>query len=384
MRDRLAIIGSGEQAVLIADEAKKMNLETHSFSNDSSDRIIGHSDEHHLISIFEIDKIVAICRKLKVGGVIATTELTIDIAAKTAQIMGLNGMSVKVSEQITDKSYVREKAKTVDKLRQPEYVVCEPGHTAPMVRQFPVIIKPTSLGGKRGISVANCQEEMQDAIAFANVNMPKEKTKIIIEQYIEGGKEYSVEGISYHGCHDIIQVTEKLSSGPPHCVELGHMQPAKLTNEMRNKIKSVISQLLEAVGVDNTTSHTEIKIVNDDIYLIELNARSGGDHISYPLTELSTGYSYIKGSIEVAMNRYRRPRLDSQKQRSSGVLFVAKQTAFLEELFQRCEEYSWLYKKNQVTSELQEIVQNRSFDTNYFIYLADGDIPAEIKEALQK
>lgn len=136
MRDRLAIIGSGEQAVLIADEAKKMNLETHSFSNDSSDRVIGHSDEHHLVSIFEIDKIVTICRKLKVGGVIATTELTIDIAAKTAQIMGLNGMSVKVSEQITDKSYVREKAKTVDKLRQPEYVVCEPGHTALMVDNF--------------------------------------------------------------------------------------------------------------------------------------------------------------------------------------------------------------------------------------------------------
>lgn len=383
MRDRLAIIGSGEQAVLIADEAKKMKIETHSFSNDSSDRVVGHSDEHHLISIFEIDKIVDICKKLEVGGVIATTELTINIAAKAAQRMGLNGMAVKVSEQITDKSYVREKAEAVDMLRQPEYVVCKLGDTVPIVGQFPVIIKPTSLGGKRGISVANCQKEMQNAIAFADANMPKEKTKIIIEQYIEGGKEYSVEGISYHGNHDIIQVTEKLSSGPPHCVELGHMQPAQLNNTMRSKIKSVISQLLEAVGVDNTTSHTEIKIVNDDIYLIELNARSGGDHISYPLTELSTGYPYIKGSIEVAMGRYRTPRLDSRGHRSCGVLFVAKQTAFLEDLFRRCEEYSWLYKKNQMTDELQEIVQNRSFDTNYFIYLADGDIPEEIKEALQ-
>lgn len=383
MKERLAIIGSGEQAVIIADEAKKWKIETHSFSDAPSDRVIGHSDEHHLVSIFDIDKIVDICRELEISGVIATTELTISITAKVAQKMGLNGMAVDISEKVTDKSYVREKAKTADMLRQPEYVVCDINAEMPIIKEFPVIVKPTSLGGKRGISVVNCQEEMRNAIAFANADMPAAKTKIIIEQYIEGGKEYSVESISCHGKHDIIQVTEKITSGPPHCVELGHMQPADLSDEMRKKVECAVSQLLAAVGVDNTTSHTEIKIVGDDIYLIELNARSGGDHISYPLTELSTGYSYIKGSIEVAMDRYRTPDLGNYEKRSCGVLFVAKQTAVFEDLFHYCEQYPWLYKKNQMTEELQEIMQNRSFDTNYFIYLSDRGVPEEIKKVLQ-
>lgn len=381
MVEKLAIIGSGEQAVILADEAKNMQIETHSFSDAPSDRVIGHSDVHHLISIFDIGKIVEICRELEVGGVIATTELTIPIAAKVARELGLNGMEPDVSEKITDKSYVRKRAQTADRLKQPEYLVWDINDAIPKIQEFPVIVKPTSLGGKRGISVVHCQEEMHNAMAFAREDMPEGKTKVMIEQYIDGGKEYSVESISYHGRHDVFQVTEKITSGPPHCVELGHMQPAALSAEMREKVEGAIVQLLDAAGVDNTTSHTEIKIVDGEIYLIELNARSGGDHISYPLTELSTGCSYIRGSIEVAMNRYQKPgRLEK---RCCGVLFVAKQTAFLEELFRDCEQYPWLYKKNQTTDELQEIVQNRSFDTNYFIYFSDGGIPLEIKEALE-
>lgn len=380
MGEKLAVIGSGEQAVIIADEARKMQIETHSFSDAPSDRVIGHSDVHHLISIFDIGKIVEICRELGIGGVIATTELTIPIAAKVARELGLNGMEPEVSEKITDKSYVRRRAETAGRIKQPEYMVWDINDAVLEVKEFPVIVKPTSLGGKRGISVVNCQEEMYGAIAFARGDMPEGKTKVMVERYIGGGKEYSVESISFHGCHDVIQVTEKITSGPPHCVELGHMQPAGLSDEMKEKVEDAIVELLDAAGVDNTTSHTEIKIVDGEIYLIELNARSGGDHISYPLTELSTGYSYIRGSVEVAMNRYQRP--GRFEKRCCGVLFVAKQTAFLDKLFRDCEQYPWLYKKNQTTDELQEIVHNRAFDTNYFIYLSDEDVPTEIKNIL--
>lgn len=65
--------------------------------------------------------------------------------------------------------------------------------------------------------------------------MPNEKRRIIIEGFLEGGKEYSVESLSYHGRHQVIQITEKITSGPPHCVELGHMQPALLSESLKGR-----------------------------------------------------------------------------------------------------------------------------------------------------
>lgn len=383
MKKRLAIIGSGEMAVIIAENAKKMNIETHSFSNNMNDRVMGYSDCHHNIDIFDINSLVNACRELNVAGVIPTTELTISIAAKVAALLELNGMSVDVAEKVTDKGFVREKIVGNAYIKQPHFVLYERDDEIPKVDKYPVVVKPTAMGGKRGVSVANNQEELKKAIDFAIDNMPNEKRRIIIEGFLKGGKEYSVESLSYHGRHQVIQITEKITSGPPHCVELGHMQPALLSESLKRKIDIAIGELLSIVGIDNTTSHTEIKIIDDEIYLIELNARSGGDHIAYPLTELSTGYPYIQGAIEIAINDHKVPELDKYTKRNCGVLFVVKQTAFLKQLFDKCEDYSWLYKKNFITEELQEIVHNEAFDTNYMMYLTEEGIPKEIEDSLK-
>lgn len=382
MNKSIAIIGSGEMAVIIADEAKRMGIISHSFSNNPNDRVVGHSDEHHNVDIFDIKQLVSICRDLCIGGVISTTELTVNITAKVAHELGLNGMPVVVSGMVTDKGFVREKASTLDSIKQPTYCVWNVGDKLPEISKYPVVVKPTSMGGKRGVSVVESNKKLQSAINYSVENMPVSKKRIIIEGYINGGKEYSVESLSFHGSHKVIQVTEKITSGPPHCVELGHMQPAELPEKIRRKIESVVPELLTAVGVDNTTSHTEIKVVEEDIYLIELNARSGGDHIAYPLTELSTGYPYIQGAINVAMGNYEEPDTEKFKRIICGVIFVTKQTAQFKPLFDECEQYSWLYKKNKTSEELKEIINNQSFDTNYMIYKSDEGIPIEIKSLL--
>ena len=379
---KIAIIGSGEMAVIIVENAKKMGIETHSFSNDLNDRVVGMSDEHHNISIFDTERIVEECKRIGIDGVLPTTELTIHIAAIVSEALSLPGMPIDISEKITDKDFVREKAKAVKNLYQPQYCVCSIGDHIPEDVSYPVVVKPTSLGGKRGVSVANNNDELKMAIEYAVESMPESKNRLIIEEYIDGGKEYSVESISSHGKHMVIQVTEKISSGPPHCVELGHMQPAEISKDVRLKIDRIIPELLGTVGVDNSTSHTEIKIVNEQIYLIELNARSGGDHIAYPLTELSTGYPYIQGAINVAMDSFEFPTHDSFKDNYCGVIFVVEQTKRFKPLYDECEKYEWLYKKNNMTKISKKIVNNQAFDTNYFIYKSKKSIPTEIKKVL--
>lgn len=371
-KKKLAIIGSGRMAWIFGKNAREMGVETHCFSYDDHAIAKETVDYFHEISIKDKEHVLQACKELMIDGVVPTTELTIPIAAYVASKMHLNGIDYGVSKVITDKVRNRNLCKSITDLHQPWYKevnsIDELGEL-----EFPVIVKPTSLGGKRGISVARNMEDLKAAFVYAQEAGPIDK--ILVEQFLDGGKEYSVESLSYKGQHHIIQVTEKLSSGPPHCVELGHQQPAAISDDMRNTIIAALSEGLSAIGVDNGPCHTEIKIIDGKIFLIEFNARPGGDHIAYPLTELSTGYPYIKGIIEVALDDFK--GIDDKKIRRhyAGVYFVTKQTAYLKPLFDECEKYDWLYWKNEVSKDLQSLTHNDGYNTNFMMYYSETSKP---------
>lgn len=366
---KLAIIGSGRMAWIFGKNAKEMGVETHCFSYDEHAIAREATDFFHDISIKDKDIVLQVCKDLQIDGVVATTELTIPVAAYVASKMQLNGINYEVSKVITDKVRNRRLCAGISDLHQPWFkeVKCidELGEV-----KYPVIIKPTSLGGKRGISVAHNTKELEDGFAYAQETGPIEN--ILVEEFLDGGKEYSVESLSYKGQHHIIQVTEKISSGPPHCVELGHQQPANISQEMRDTIVRVLSQGLTAIGVENGPCHTEVKIINDKVYLIEFNARPGGDHIAWPLTELSTGYPYIKGIIDVALDVFKGVNDEQLKHHYAGVYFVTAQTAYLKPLFDKCEQYDWLYWKNEVCKDLQALTHNDGYNTNFFMYYSEN------------
>ena len=381
MKKAIAIIGSGTMAVAISEVASRSGIESHCFSNDSNAVVIGRCTEHHLINIFDIDGIVNVCKEIGVSGVIATTELTVAIASRISELLNLNGMPVTIAEHVTNKEFVRDRVNNSCGIFQPKHKVITTRNDIDIdPLSFPVIVKPTSLGGKRGILVANNQDEYVHAINYAYENMPKDRQEIIIEEYLDGGREYSIESLSYHGEHKVIQVTEKITSAPPHIVELGHLQPARITVDQRKRIEDAMPKLLSMVGVDNTATHTEIKIINDKLYLIELNSRPGGDNIAYRLTELSTGYSYLGGAIDIATNDFAFPKDEDLENNTSGLIYVTSQTEYMKDVFDECESYDWCVEKQKISDELKEIVTNSSWSTNYIIFKSKVGIPAELNK----
>ena len=61
------------------------------------------------------------------------------------------------------------------------------------------------------------------------------KHEAIVEEFIEGW-EISVEFISYQGKHYPLQITDKVTTGAPHFVELEHHQPAELSDNQYKEI----------------------------------------------------------------------------------------------------------------------------------------------------
>ena len=366
---RLAIIGSGRMAWIISRNAHEMGIETHCFSNVEPDFIKDEVDYFYNISIFDKERIASICKEKGINGVIATTELTIAIAAYVALELGTPGIDVCKAVEITDKYRNRKLCSSIKDIEQIQYWKLEESDKID-INQYPlpIIIKPTSKGGKKGITVVGNRSDMEQAIEYARIN--SSGAPVIIEEFIPKGREFSVETLSYSGNHYTIQITEKISSGPPHCVELGHHQPADLTPDLRNKISEAVNKGLTAIGADNTSSHTEIKVVDDKIYVIEFNVRPGGDHIAWPLTELSTGYNFIKGAINIALGCFIAPDYSKFNHYYAGVYFVTKQTEWLKPVFDDCEKYDWLYNKNLVSTELQSLENNDCYGTNSIMYFS--------------
>lgn len=369
---KIAIIGTGYMARIIAERAKKIGIESHCFSNDENSVAVSVADYFHNINILDLDKLLCECRKVRIDGVIATTELTIFPAAYVAEKMRLLGNGISVAKYITDKSAVRKKAMNVEGLCQPLFWECL-DDSLPEVERYPVVVKPIAAGGKRGVTVVKSETDMAEALQNA-IDVSKIKGALI-EEYLAGGQEYSVESLSFMGKQYVLQITEKDSSGPPNCVELGHHQPAMLSDEMRKRVVDVIKRTLTSVGITNGPCHTEIKIIDGRIYLIEINGRPGGDHIAFPLTELSTGYPYITGIIKAALGELDENSLLKLERNYCGVYFITTQTAQLKTIFDNCENEPWFYKKNLISKELRPITHNDGFNTNYFIYFSKDKRP---------
>ena len=73
------------------------------------------------------------------------------------------------------------------------------------------------------------------------------------------------------------------------------------------------------------------------MYVIEVGARMGGDFIGSHLVQLSTGYDFVKGVIDVALNQFEEPNIDVMNY--SGVYFLCEETKVLLPYFENKTDF---------------------------------------------
>jgi len=166
--------------------------------------------------------------------------------------------------------------------------------------QYPVIVKPRDNSGSRGVKLCTNEEELdssiKEALQVSHLN------SVLVEEFIEG-PEYSIESMHHEGKTEVIQFTEKTTTPFPYNVELGHKQPALLTDDQKEEIEDIICKVANCMGFTNCPSHTELKINERGIFIIETSPRLGGDYITSVLTPLSTGINMEKQLLKIALGK---------------------------------------------------------------------------------
>lgn len=358
---KIAIIGAGEAAIPYILAAKRKKVHSICFGNAKDSLYKDDCDEFVDISIYDVDGIVKACNERSVDGIIATSENTTIVAAEIANKLNLIGNSLEDGYTWKNKHLMRKKVSECSKVKQPEFTI----YTEDATYSYPVVVKAVDSCGKRGITLVKRQEDLLSAVKYA-----KEYSttgEVLVEEYLASGKEYSVECISHNGHHQIIQVTEKDSSGPPHFLELGHHQPAELGDVLLGKVNDAVCEVLDALHISTGPAHLEAKIIDDEVYFIEVGARAGGDHIADTLLNLSTEYDYFGNAILIALGEY--VPCNPKTIGYSGIYFLCEQSKKISPLFHVAKNADWCKEYHLKSVDLKDVTINGDNDmSGYIVY----------------
>jgi biotin carboxylase len=183
---------------------------------------------------------------------------------------------------------------------------------------WPIIIKPQCGSGSRQVYKVSAEEEL--APALADVLAADPSTRLLAEAFVSG-PEVSVEAITWEGQHTILAVTDKITTGPPRFVELGHNMPSALPPEHLDAIRQLTLAFLDSIGHRYGPSHTEIIIGGQGPVIVESHTRTGGDRI-FEMVEMVTGVDMFLTTLQGFRGQFERPRPETGA-RGAAIRFFA-------------------------------------------------------------
>lgn len=311
------IFGVGPLQESIIGRAKKMGLYTVGIDPcsdatckdcvDAFEVVPGQDYEAHCVVVekYGIDAIVT-----------AATDKPLVMMARVAEKYGFPFYSVETARWSTDKFQMKQRFELGGVPHAQGRLISNVEEAEGLI--FPVIVKPRDNSGSRGVKLCRSKEELEASMSEA-LEVSK-LDSVLVEEFIEG-PEYSIEGLHHDGKSEVIQFTEKKTTEFPYNVELGHIQPANISEENQQKIREIVAKIDSALHFENCPSHTELKINERGIFVIETSPRLGGDYITSTLTPLSTGVNLEDELLKISLGETINPQPKAVQY--SGVRFFS-------------------------------------------------------------
>lgn len=214
--------------------------------------------------------------------VLSLTEPGLLAAARLGLALGLPGNSPDTVKVLGDKAAMR-RLLLLRGLSPVEWTLArDAAHIAGFVEQHgPAIAKP--LDGTGSSQVHLVRRRPDAAVAWEALRRAGHGTALV-EEYLEG-PEVSAEGFTWQGRHHVYAVTDKRTS--TNFVEAGHDVPSTLPRSEVEAVAALVREVLDAVGLEEGVSHTEVKVTTKGPRVIESHPRIGGDKI-----RLLVGHAY--------------------------------------------------------------------------------------------
>ena len=303
---KLMILGASVLQIPAIVEAKKMGIYVIAVDMNPNAEGFSYADKKIVVSTTDTKKVLEAARENNIDGIMTiASDRPMLTVAKVAKELNLIGIDEETAINATNKSKMRDALKkssvpipmyfSVDDYDQYKEAIEKIKN-----KNYKAIVKPADNSGRIRLIENYQEQELEKIYKYCKEN--SNSGCLVVEEFMQG-PEVSLETISYKGICHVIQVTDKITTGPPYFVEMGHNQPSSLDKDTLEKIKKVAIDANKAIGIENGPSHTEIKVTEDGPKVVELGARLGGDNITTHLVPYSTGVNMVEACINIALGQ---------------------------------------------------------------------------------
>ena len=182
-----------------------------------------------------VERLCDYARRFSPRAVLATDDSTVELAARVAEVLGLDHNSARASRISRRKDLARQvladaglpvppwRLIRLDKALEPQLVGTS----------YPAVVKPLAFAGSRGVIRANSPAELERAcervrLLLAECSEPEERLQVLVEGFIPG-KEIAIEGLLRDGELEVLAVFDKPDPlDGPYFAETYYVTPSRL------------------------------------------------------------------------------------------------------------------------------------------------------------
>ncbi|MGA9794835.1 MAG: ATP-grasp domain-containing protein [Rhizomicrobium sp.] len=305
----LLIVSGGVEAADAAKRAKDMGLYVVVSDRDPQAPGFAFADSCIIADVYGADETAAAAERYnrkvrKIDGVICVAADAPMTVAAVNKRLGLAGITPESAKLASDKLAMKERFLAAG-VPIPWF---SPVATPQALQRIAIergrnlVIKPVDSRGSRGVQRVEQVQDLDKAFMLARQHSPSER--VMVEQYLDG-PQVSTESIVVNGrCFTpgfSDRNYEYLEKYAPFFIENGGDLPSHLPQEIQAKVKDVVAQAAQALGITNGTIKGDVVVHNDEPYVIELAARLSGGFFCTREIPLNTGVDFVGAAIKVAL-----------------------------------------------------------------------------------
>lgn len=267
----------------------------------------GHKFAHEYYNVSTTDKeaVLELARRLQVDGVVAyASDPAAPTAAYVCEKLGLptspyNSVEI-LSKKDLFRQYLAEHGFNVPKAQG--FTSYEDALAVIDTFKLPVMVKPVDSSGSKGINKmtnkSQLKEFVKDALSYSRDKRFLIEEFIVKKGYQISGDAFSVDGELVFHCFGNEYYSSKVTKD---FAPLGECWPFMMGRSIIDRLHNDLQRLISSLGMKSTAYNVEAIVDKDDnIYILELGARSGGSLIPQ-ITECATGVNMVTYVIKAAM-----------------------------------------------------------------------------------
>ncbi|SDN62733.1 Biotin carboxylase [Psychrobacillus sp. OK028] len=214
-------------------------------------------------------------------------------AARLSKLLGLKVVSLQPLSIMENKITLRETIKHLP--ITPVYWITHPEDSLQNINgnsplPLPLVIKAPVSNGSKDVFMVTTAAELTKAIGYLRDKYPN--SSLLIEEFLEGS-QYLVELVVHNGVLKFMEVLEQDVIYNGKFIVGAYQYPAILEETLRINLITHISDIMRELGFSNGSCHMELKLVQNEWKLIEINPRMSGG-VMNQIIEEGTGINLLK------------------------------------------------------------------------------------------